>query len=94
MKSETAFQRTTVWQLTLKSGPSRAGNEMRKQRWLFSGILNNCFNLYCQIYYLEAHEYEKVNQAFLLSTKLLLYESHLDLYVFCSLKSLFVLSSY
>lgn len=71
MKSETAFQRTTVLQLAPKSDPSRAGSEMRKQRWLFWGILNNCFNLYCQIYCLETREYDKVHQAPLLSaTKL------------------------
>lgn len=60
-----------VLQLTPKSGPSRAGSkrtsELREQRWLFWGILSNSFNLYCKNYYLEAHEYEKVNQVFLFS---------------------------
>lgn len=40
---------------------------MKEQRWQFWGILKNSFNLYCNIYYLEAHEYEKFNQVFLLS---------------------------
>lgn len=48
--------------------------------------MSNSFNLYCQIYYLEARYYQKVSQFLLSATKFFLYESHLDLYVLFSFK--------
>lgn len=54
----------------------------KEQRLLFWEILSNSFNLCYQIHSLEAHEYKKVNQAFLLSAAKLFSKPYLDLFAF------------
>lgn len=81
-----AFQRTSVLQMT--TFYTRAGSEGEcpskgNRDNYFLGIRSNSFNQCYQIYYSEAHEYEKVSQALLLSAaKQFFAKPHLDLFAF------------